>query len=185
MRFSLQSLVLVTFWFATAGLVWHRWFPWQHTVFPNGAPTLSAEQFSRQYPTWQDGKPYEELKSPDGTRRKENGHGSPHSLLLDQRTDEVLCVLPVAEGFLDDNHIVCLDFTITSDGDFVWGDRYLIKRRHPEWWWGHFYRPEVWLLFALTLLAGWQAAKSMRMRCGAAATESVKPMDALGGPFAG
>ena len=28
------------------------------------------------------------------------------------------------------------------------------RRRHPEWWWGHFYRPEVWLamFFGFTLL---------------------------------
>jgi len=35
-------------------------------------------------------------------------------------------------------------------------------RRFPEWWWGHFYRPEVWLAIGLSVLLIWRAARSRR-----------------------
>jgi WD40 repeat protein len=36
------------------------------------------------------------------------------------------------------------------------------ERRHPEWRWGHFYRPEVWALLAFGLLWCWRVVKWTR-----------------------
>lgn len=33
------------------------------------------------------------------------------------------------------------------------------RRRFPEWWWGHFYRPEVWALIGLTLIIAWRGVR--------------------------
>ena len=30
------------------------------------------------------------------------------------------------------------------------------RRRFPEWWWGHFYRPEVWLFITLSGILIWR-----------------------------
>lgn len=37
---------------------------------------------------------------------------------------------------------------------------------YPEWWWGHFYRPEVWLLMVLSLTLGVTFVRHVRARRG-------------------
>jgi len=36
------------------------------------------------------------------------------------------------------------------------------ERQFPEWWWGHFYRPEVWLTIIFGSLWLWRVAKWVR-----------------------
>ena len=36
------------------------------------------------------------------------------------------------------------------------------RRRYPEWWWGHFYRPEVWIFLVLTALLAERFARWRR-----------------------
>jgi WD40 repeat protein len=43
--------------------------------------------------------------------------------------------------------------TIDSDAMRIW------RRRRPEWWWGHFYRPEVWAAVVFGLLWLWSVAR--------------------------
>jgi len=35
-------------------------------------------------------------------------------------------------------------------------------RRHPEWWWGHFYRPEVWVAFVFGALCLWRVWRTLK-----------------------
>jgi hypothetical protein len=103
--------------------------------------------------------------SPDGTRRllkimKINSSIFPTTgvdaydgvLVVDSSSGSVLtavcleCVF--SSKFVDNNMIEIL--MRKNDGKLSIR-RY--KRTHPEWWWGHFYRPEVWaFLFFCTLL---------------------------------
>lgn len=43
-------------------------------------------------------------------------------------------------------------------------DRHVYRRRHPEWWWGHLYRPEVWVAFVLGVIWLWSVARYLRRR---------------------
>jgi hypothetical protein len=65
-----------------------------------------------------------------------------------------------AWGFIDDDQCVMrLEDSGNSTGRYrVW------HRRFPEWWWGHFYRPEVWLLIIFGSLWGWQVIRWFRRR---------------------
>ncbi len=61
------------------------------------------------------------------------------------------------EYFFDDDTLLCsplinLEFSFYQ----VW------RRRYPEWWWGHFYRVEVWLAVLLPLVGIWRAARARR-----------------------
>lgn len=65
--------------------------------------------------------------------------------IIDALTNDPLCELtnpgPLV-AFLSDDVLVCSDpFNVDNNR--------LFHRRHPEWWWGHFYRPEVWASIAL------------------------------------
>jgi hypothetical protein len=44
------------------------------------------------------------------------------------------------------------------DDVFVAG-RHVFLRRHPEWWWGHLYRPEVWAAAVFGMLWLWSVAR--------------------------
>ena len=39
-------------------------------------------------------------------------------------------------------------------------------RRFPEWCWGHFYLPEVWLVLGLSAALGWRALSAYKMKTG-------------------
>lgn len=166
MRFSLLTLMLVALWCGTAGLVHYRWAPWAQAPFPNGESILSKTEYPKHYPTWpQESTIYQTSKSPDGTRSLSPAHGGyPVYFLSDLNEGEILCMLPPALGFVDDNRIVCIDGTFSSAGEFSYKSCFLMHRRHPEWWWGHFYRPEVWLLVVLTIVLSWRFVKAIRAR---------------------
>jgi len=164
MRFSLLTLLLLAFWLATAGLVLHRWHPWERTVFPNGETQLIEAEFQKQYPAWPQKYSYKSQKSPDGTRSLNWAHGGFAVSILSDEEGNSLCLLPVHLGFVDDNRIVGVDGNFSAEGEFSYGYYFLMQRRHPEWWWGHFYRPEVWALIALTIVLGWRILKVVRTR---------------------
>jgi hypothetical protein len=69
-----------------------------------------------------------------------------------------------AEGFIDDDTIMHFsgdwqdDRIEPTDKFEVW------HRRYPEWWWGHFYRPEVWLLIIFGSLWVWQIIRWFQRR---------------------
>ncbi|MCK6473872.1 MAG: hypothetical protein L6R28_19290, partial [Planctomycetes bacterium] len=45
----------------------------------------------------------------------------------------------------------------------------IFKRNHPEWWWGHFFRPEIWFSIVLAILWLWRIKNWVRRpkRCSA------------------
>jgi WD40 repeat protein len=66
----------------------------------------------------------------------------------DARNGQLLQLLPYGGSTGD------VLFTPSGDGVLaagVGGIR-LWRRRRPEWWWGHFYRPEVWAAVVFGLL---------------------------------
>jgi len=52
-------------------------------------------------------------------------------------------------------------FIIADAGD---NRVYVLDRRFPEWWWGHFYRPEVWAAVAIGAAWLWSVARWARGR---------------------
>lgn len=56
--------------------------------------------------------------------------------------------------------------TIAGDGNRVFssfsdGTLLMLYRRHPEWWWGHFQRPEVWVAIFLGSLLVWHIYRNL------------------------
>jgi hypothetical protein len=54
------------------------------------------------------------------------------------------------EGFIEDNTIA-FELIPVEPNVRTKIERVLFRRRFPEWWWGHFYRPEVWVFALLTI----------------------------------
>jgi len=50
-----------------------------------------------------------------------------------------------------------------SDDFLVWG-RDVYRRRFPEWWWGHLYRPEVWAAVGIGAAWLWSVVRWGRMQ---------------------
>jgi WD40 repeat protein len=77
----------------------------------------------------------------------------------DARSGELLAVLPSGQFasyplFPAEEELLIS----TSEGLQLW------RRRRPEWWWGHFYRPEVWVAFVLGLIWLGSVVKYLRRR---------------------
>lgn len=154
-RYSLLTLVVVTLWVALAMLVWTRWEPWVLEAEVVVSDELPGQWISR-FRQYEEGSA--ELRtSPDGTRyiyapEYADSEG-PWIEIWDIR-NRSLCTLLVREhyvlGFGTDDHIL-----FGRGGGFLDNSQYrwrVYARRHPEWWWGHFYRVEVWVLIAMTFL---------------------------------
>jgi len=186
MRLSLLTLLLLVLWLATAMLVWERRVPW------NLAPTVHTTEEGRALQAkaielckLADRSLFE---APDGLRDFDAHDGAAYVLdrTIDDRFGKRLIFafidwydwvdqdsgIPMEgalkeipgfpRGFLSDDAFAFEEY------NFEYGDprnRWLIfHRRHPEWWWGHFYRPEVWALLALTLAISWRCVKALRNR---------------------
>ena len=148
MRFSLRTLILLILWCGLAMLVWQRREPW----------VLSPREYSRDelIPLLPPPTDAHRQESPDGTRTFSEGGSGDSKLYLQCEDGPTLVLYDSADfpatplRFLNDNTLlVGLDNRLRPFRFF--------HRRHPEWWWGHFYRPEVWVLCAysaLLLIAG-------------------------------
>ena len=138
-KFSLLFLVLISLFIPSIVLVWLWREPWvlerieldlPATISPNAPDGVRQVIFYRTYPM---------------TRMyaiTENGDKNPfyvfHGEPLYPINSESIA------GFLDNDHLCMQIFYGESHPQMV---AYL-TRRFPEWWWGHFYRPEVWLALA-------------------------------------
>ncbi|HYF50243.1 MAG TPA: hypothetical protein VEJ63_12610 [Planctomycetota bacterium] len=71
--------------------------------------------------------------------------------------------------FVDDDTVVVLVYDEDREGKVEHKFR-IWRRRFPEWWWGHFYRPEVWLAIILGGLLVWRGIRAVRQRRPPAAT---------------
>jgi len=131
-------------------------------------------------------------RSPDGTRRFHVYKGVTRwEMTIADRDDADLFVFPGsnrANGFADDDTIIgfygdWLDEKIEPDDCYeVW------HRRHPEWWWGHFYRPEVWSAIIFGSLWLWGVVTWFCKRRRLAGKTLSRPIESLGnsgssGPF--
>ena len=133
MRFSLGTLILVILWLAALALVWLQREPWVR-FYPAGGIVIGSIEHST---------------SCDTQRRIEIRH-------IDESPD---CVVIVANSGSDEGRVLWEkdgNFRVATlfDENTMGLDDYQIPeyyhRRFPEWWWGHFYRPEVWTAIVLS-----------------------------------
>ncbi len=149
MRFSLGTLILVVLWLAAVALVWIQHEAWVPIV---------------PQPPKADFLPCVLEIAPDKTRRIEIRH-------IDEFPDDVVIVENSEDGRGDDGRVLWqqtgnVAYAYFNDNDTIYinnythGTRY--HRRHPEWWWGHFYRPEVWVALVLSGALGWKIVRKSR-----------------------
>jgi hypothetical protein len=81
-------------------------------------------------------------------------------VIVDLETGGVL-----ARVGLEDEPLLAVESVhgLFSDDFLIWG-RDVFRRRFPEWWWGHFYRPEVWAAIVIGAVWLWTVARWARGR---------------------
>jgi len=139
-RWSLRTQVIAALFAGFALLLWQRGNAWEYAgeLRPEGYAELQSPDFS----------------SPDGTRVVDSfGNaivifGASSATRASRATRVRLQTFAdpdvrfLKAGFMNDDTILA-----TVEVGSLGKKKYLLfKRRFPEWWWGHFYRPEVWLL---------------------------------------
>jgi hypothetical protein len=143
MRFYLSTFMLVILLLATLMAVWARREPWImdsrayssndiRILFPSF--TIDVTRADRNVAP--DGRTVSTGSTGDSRVRVATGSGS--ALLYDSSET---ALMPL--DFIDNDTILTREHT-QSERPYR-----LFLRRHPEWWWGHFYRPEVWASIAL------------------------------------
>jgi len=151
-QFTTRTLLLWLFWFGTGMSVWSLRQPWSESGDTLPASTPITQQ------------------SPDGQRIAVVVHylnKFPRATIMRQEhssnTDlyEVPFLVASAEiqfGFVDDDRVLLIE----PDGKTT----HLYKRRFPDtWmgnWWGHLYRPELWIFVAFSLYMCWRILKYLR-----------------------
>lgn len=182
-RFSLRTLVLVSLWCGALMAVWARRECWM-LVKKEEIKTEERPNFVSDARVI--------AKSPDGTRvaRADNkGHPFPGFICpveIYERASFVITAyqLPPLYRFVLDEHVYEIEFvdddtlicnhdvgqamSVNQETRIFLLQRLTFHRRFPEWWWGQFYRPEVWLLFVLSVVLivtfvrrvrGWRARR--------------------------
>jgi len=74
-----------------------------------------------------------------------------------------LSTMITSPDFIDDDTISMLA-TFHPPGDLEAHQYRIYRRRFPEWWWGHFYRPEVWTSITLCVALLVRALRFRRRR---------------------
>jgi hypothetical protein len=157
MRFSLSTLLIIVFWLAAILLAWLWREPWVfdkkiqevprfvNPIAPDGLRTVTWGTFELSIlegVDYSDNKPVLWSFAPN---RRFKGRWI------------------VPRGFVDDDAVVCDSFIAGSPSrenvEFL-----QFRRRFPEWWWGHFYRPEVWLAITLSAVLLVRASRAIRAR---------------------
>jgi len=165
MRFSLGTLVLVVLFTASFVNLWFSprepWFLAEKLPFEAGIKFGVGRS----------------RVSPDGLRKLENldveDSGS-RTFVCDMKGQSLQYIHAnsvmwedVSDSFFisDDCIIHAVEWT-TDFGTVkkVPGVVRVFRRRFPEWWWGHFYRPEVWACLALGIALIVRAWRSRRRR---------------------
>lgn len=141
MRFSLTTMFIAVLWFASLGLIVFYYHPWQRVrLEPFDWPSQIVHNDSFE------GRAH----APD-ERRLVTYDGSTY-LLVDggyaYEFDYWEGNPQTPNRFLDNDTLEM--FLAKGNNPFEYY-RAIYKRRFPEWWWGHFFRPEVWLFLALTV----------------------------------
>jgi len=155
MRFSLGTAILIFLWISTFALVWQRRHPWEVTTQIVKESNVFAHESTRIAPDKL--RKLEEFpEDPEGHRLK----------VIDIRTNKVLYEF---QGFWNDESEFSVGVQFIDDNRIhaylglpYFSIHKVLSRRFPEWWWGHFYRPEVWALIGLTLAIAWRGVKHFR-----------------------
>lgn len=183
MRFSLLTLSLGAICIATVMLMWSRREPWEVTTY--------AELFPPQFYTVASPVPRPNgYVSPDFTRRLRPPRKSMFPSFEDSAgiyvadfssdpiqhslTHSTLWTFWTPKGwglasvyFADDTTLVAYYLRHPVEpgpGDEYPSLRITFSRRFPEWWWGHLYRPEVWLLPIWLSLIIWSIRKEYGLK---------------------
>ena len=177
-QFSLAGLLVFVLFLGSVGLVAKYWEPWYlerrvSVEDPSVAPYLLA---------WLDREWGRPVKAPDGVRSATTSYAegdwrysfesfgiieyrSPCVVLWTYQESRI-SVEPVA--FRDNDTLLAGEAPAVSAAYHAARSRVewvlVFRRRHPEWWWGHFYRPEVWLCIVLGTLWLWRVARWLRSR---------------------
>ena len=170
MRFSLATLVLLVLWIGAGMWVWAWRTPWSYSY------SESRAEFEKGVPErWFGSCSY----APDGLRSlalQITTTDVVRKLLIERHSGRKLFEFPCKGnpcGFLDDNN--CAFRTGTWNLEISPDDQYEVYSRHfPEWWWGHFYRPEVWLALGLSAALGWRAVRARKIKTGREAPRSTR-----------
>jgi len=135
MRWSLRTQVIVVLFAGYLLVLWEWREPWVYTgtVFDDELRFPVATNIS-----------------PDKTRRL---HQRNLSVVIfeESSSDQLYEIHYQVRGgskiaFLHDDCLVARAPRIVRDVGLTPERFAVFTRRFPEWWWGHFYRPEVWLL---------------------------------------
>ena len=160
-RFSLATLLLVVLWIGAVMAVWTRRDAWYE---------IKREVRTVNYQSrYEDVRSiFEELSglSPDGTRILAPDYPKYEAAEIFSNAHPEICLYKFHHaigrgyGFLDDD-------TAIFEADYrTWSGHgrefSYYRRRFPEWWWGHFYRPEVWLFSVLSGMLVWRIGKAIR-----------------------
>lgn len=141
-RFSLGTLVLLSLWCGAAMWVWRTREPWVFAGVERKADPGRERMLCRV------------IGSPDRRRlfvfeySKPHEEGRPMIQIFDRpNTRQLIMQFPIEF----DAKILDLE---DEDTLKVWTNNDRVAtyhRRFPEWWWGHFYRPELWVLVVLSM----------------------------------
>jgi len=188
MRFSLGTLVLLVVWCAAGMMVWAFREPWYRaSVAPKSESKL-------EYPE----------RAPDGVRclcappwgggplsvglRDLEKEGSDVTFFHNERV--LLFTFPNTVSprdcmFYDDDTVLLshMKWPVTT-AEPEW-ETATFKRRFPEWWWGHFYRVEVWLFVLLGGVLMWRGLLSIRTWRKARSVRVLEAAEAPSSPSAG
>ena len=165
------------------------------------AKALTEQEFEARFPGWLDEHARKHIKSPDGTRVFSTGTmdnciynvknqrfegrlfdfyirdcDSETKFSLGLATDAT--PLHAARGFIDDNRCVMIFVSRAEKIQYlrVW------TRRFPEFWWGQFYRPEVWVGGIFGILILWRIIHWMQENRSSASASSLADKPTLNKP---
>jgi len=150
--------MIIVFWLATLLLAWLWRQPWEFDknlpaaensyldmVAPDGCRMVSSWEFKFSVIEGTDFRDSKRVLWTLGPDNRFNGRW--------------LC----PRSFVDNDRVICESFVAgTPSRENV--EYLLFRRRFPEWWWGHFYRPEVWLLLALSFVLLFRATGAICAR---------------------
>ena len=142
--------------------VWALCFVHSNAWAPESTTMSSLDEVATRFPGWVTKSVLERTRSPDGTRcfstftndRKLYGNGTGFNFSRYDYDSDLKFVLGQATasspthyplGFVDDDHCIMMMSIVTGHEMPVYHAFRVWYRRFPEWWWGQFYRPEVWL----------------------------------------
>ncbi len=158
MRWSRGTLIfLAVSWVAAISLLWMRREPWVCV-----APEADLQSVAAQLDQAEWDLPQFSETSPDKTRFCALGQRSPPMLEIhDSRSKRTLTALSIPAHAAYDPKFVDNTMVVQPHRGSLTCS--LFKRRFPEWWWGHFYRPELWLTIFLSGILVWQWRRKARM----------------------